>query len=78
MHKRHAPLWIVPIVRALKTDHQSTLITFPQCALGADTQKYTTLLASPGIAPSLLSLADLRCDHRSHVSIAGGHKDGDQ
>eukprot|EP00965_Chrysotila_dentata_P031825 1061323-Pleurochrysis_carterae.AAC.1 len=78
MHKLHAPLWIMPIVRALKTDHQSTLTTFPQCALEADTQKYTTLLASPGVAPSLLSLADLRCDHRSHVSIARGHKDGDQ
>eukprot|EP00965_Chrysotila_dentata_P032415 1080788-Pleurochrysis_carterae.AAC.1 len=50
VHKRHAPLWIVPAVRALKTDHQSKLITFPQCALGADAQKYTTLLVSPGIA----------------------------
>eukprot|EP00965_Chrysotila_dentata_P179236 5919203-Pleurochrysis_carterae.AAC.1 len=77
MHKRHAHLWLMPTVRALKTDHQATLITFPQCALGADTQKYTTLMASPGIAPSLLSLADLRCDHRTHVSIAGGQKDSD-
>eukprot|EP00965_Chrysotila_dentata_P183898 6072083-Pleurochrysis_carterae.AAC.1 len=38
MHKRHAPLWLMPTVRALNTDHQATLITFPQCALGADTQ----------------------------------------
>eukprot|EP00965_Chrysotila_dentata_P047430 1573366-Pleurochrysis_carterae.AAC.1 len=67
----------MPAVRALKTDHQSKLITFPQCALGADAQKYTTLLVSPGIAPSLQSLADLHCDHRTHNSIAGGRKDGD-
>eukprot|EP00965_Chrysotila_dentata_P207976 6184440-Pleurochrysis_carterae.AAC.2 len=36
-----------------------------------------TLLVSPGLAPSLRSLADLRCEHRTHASIAGGHKEGD-
>eukprot|EP00965_Chrysotila_dentata_P158018 5220759-Pleurochrysis_carterae.AAC.1 len=68
----------MPTVRALKTDHRSNLITFPQCALGADSQKYTTLLVSPGISPMLRSLSDLCCEHHSHASIAGGRKHSDQ
>eukprot|EP00965_Chrysotila_dentata_P046219 1536479-Pleurochrysis_carterae.AAC.2 len=41
-------------LRALKTYHRSELISFPQCALGSNTQKYTTLLVSPGFAPARL------------------------
>eukprot|EP00965_Chrysotila_dentata_P090888 2999377-Pleurochrysis_carterae.AAC.1 len=44
LHKRHAPIWLTPDVVALKADHDASLITFPQCALGADAQKYTSLL----------------------------------
>eukprot|EP00965_Chrysotila_dentata_P092638 3057056-Pleurochrysis_carterae.AAC.2 len=29
---------------------------------------------TPGLAPNLRSLADLRCEHQSHISIAGGQK----
>eukprot|EP00965_Chrysotila_dentata_P000554 18135-Pleurochrysis_carterae.AAC.1 len=51
LHKRHAPIWIVPEVQALRADTDASLITFPQCALGAPAQKYTSLLVSPGLTP---------------------------
>eukprot|EP00965_Chrysotila_dentata_P004566 148388-Pleurochrysis_carterae.AAC.1 len=60
-----------PDVIALKADHDASLITFPQCALGANAQKYTSLLVSPGLVPSLSSLPSLRCQHSHHSAIAG-------
>eukprot|EP00965_Chrysotila_dentata_P105803 3495255-Pleurochrysis_carterae.AAC.3 len=72
LYKRHAPIWLVPDVRALQFDTGASAITFPQCALGATTQKYTTLLVSPGLAPSLQSLSSLRCQHASHAALAWG------
>eukprot|EP00965_Chrysotila_dentata_P117983 3900225-Pleurochrysis_carterae.AAC.3 len=56
LNARHASLWVVPDVVALKFDTSASLITFPQCALGAASQKYTTLLVSAGLSPSLQSL----------------------
>eukprot|EP00965_Chrysotila_dentata_P084176 2779111-Pleurochrysis_carterae.AAC.1 len=38
LHKRHAPIWLMPDVQALRADCSATLISFPQCALGAPTQ----------------------------------------
>eukprot|EP00965_Chrysotila_dentata_P052723 1749072-Pleurochrysis_carterae.AAC.1 len=64
----------MPDIVALKSDTQATLITFPQCALGAASQKYTTLLVSAGLSPSLQSLANLRCQHSTHASLVGGSK----
>eukprot|EP00965_Chrysotila_dentata_P109808 3628543-Pleurochrysis_carterae.AAC.1 len=61
----------MPDIVALKTDTSASSITFPQCALGAASQKYTTLLVSPGLSPSLQSLSNLRCQHSAHVSMAG-------
>eukprot|EP00965_Chrysotila_dentata_P015576 515614-Pleurochrysis_carterae.AAC.1 len=49
-------------------------MTFPQCALGASSQKYTTLIVSPGLAPALLPLANLLCQHATHPQMAGGSK----
>eukprot|EP00965_Chrysotila_dentata_P181134 5979538-Pleurochrysis_carterae.AAC.1 len=74
LEARHAPIWIMPDNIALKSDTHATLITFPQCALGAASQKYTTLLVSAGLSPSLQSLANLRCQHSTHASLAGGSK----
>eukprot|EP00965_Chrysotila_dentata_P067781 2242830-Pleurochrysis_carterae.AAC.1 len=72
LHGRHAPLWLMPDIKALKADFEAVLITFPQCALGATAQKYTTLLCSRRIAPLLQPLlSHLRCDHVSHKHIAG-------
>eukprot|EP00965_Chrysotila_dentata_P086003 2838326-Pleurochrysis_carterae.AAC.1 len=44
LHRDHAPIWLLPDIVALKADTGSTVITFPQCALGASSQKYTSLL----------------------------------
>eukprot|EP00965_Chrysotila_dentata_P058379 1936132-Pleurochrysis_carterae.AAC.1 len=60
----------MPDIQELKADCSASLITFPQCALGALTQKYTSLLVSPVLAPTLQSLSDLRCQHHSHPQIA--------
>eukprot|EP00965_Chrysotila_dentata_P162021 5350279-Pleurochrysis_carterae.AAC.1 len=46
LHKRHAPIWLTPDIIALKADAAASYITFPQCALGATSQKYTSLLTS--------------------------------
>eukprot|EP00965_Chrysotila_dentata_P048189 1598343-Pleurochrysis_carterae.AAC.1 len=47
LHRDHAPIWLLPDILALKADTGSSVITFPQCALGASSQKYTSLLCSP-------------------------------
>eukprot|EP00965_Chrysotila_dentata_P043547 1447860-Pleurochrysis_carterae.AAC.1 len=64
----------MPDIVALKSDTHATLITFPQCALGATSQKYTSLLVSAGLSPSLQSLANLRCQHSTHADQVGGSK----
>eukprot|EP00965_Chrysotila_dentata_P033646 1120312-Pleurochrysis_carterae.AAC.1 len=75
LHKRHAPIWPMPDIQALRTDCSASLISFPQCALGApSTQKYTSHLVLPMLTPALQSLSNLRCQHHSHRQIAGGSK----
>eukprot|EP00965_Chrysotila_dentata_P050593 1676565-Pleurochrysis_carterae.AAC.1 len=64
----------MPDVVALKSDTSASLITFPQCALGAAAQKYTSLLVSAGLAASLQNLANLRYQHTTHTDQAGGSK----
>eukprot|EP00965_Chrysotila_dentata_P026565 880227-Pleurochrysis_carterae.AAC.1 len=64
----------MPDIVALKSDTSASLLTFPQSALGATSQKYTTLLVSTGLSPSLQSLSNLRCQHFTHTSMAGGSK----
>eukprot|EP00965_Chrysotila_dentata_P257796 6213008-Pleurochrysis_carterae.AAC.2 len=61
----------------LRTNHGSQLVTFPQCALGAPYQKFTTLLVIPGLAPRLSHLRALRCLHRSHEAQCGGTRSAD-
>eukprot|EP00965_Chrysotila_dentata_P027733 921908-Pleurochrysis_carterae.AAC.1 len=46
LHGRHAPLWLMPDITAVKADSGAVLVTFPQYALGATAQKYTSLLCS--------------------------------
>eukprot|EP00965_Chrysotila_dentata_P117295 3876952-Pleurochrysis_carterae.AAC.1 len=59
----------------LQLRHKATRVTFPQCALGANTQKFTILLVTPGLSPKLAHLAELRCTHAYHIRQCGGHKD---
>eukprot|EP00965_Chrysotila_dentata_P030523 1016077-Pleurochrysis_carterae.AAC.1 len=77
LHKRHGPLWAVPIIADLRARHSCTYITFPQCALGAPVQKYTTFMCTPGLQFALERLASLTCTHRTHDDNVGGSLDGD-
>eukprot|EP00965_Chrysotila_dentata_P208242 6184591-Pleurochrysis_carterae.AAC.1 len=74
LHKRHAPIWLMPDILALGADCSASLISFPQCVLGAPTQKYTSLLVSPLLAPALQSLSNLCCQHNLHPQLAGGSR----
>eukprot|EP00965_Chrysotila_dentata_P234142 6200005-Pleurochrysis_carterae.AAC.2 len=50
LHARHAPIWILPSsISDLQARDSCSRITFPLCALGAQAQKYTTLLCTPGL-----------------------------
>ena len=49
-------------------------ITFAQCMIGGDFQKYTTLLVSPGMSTHVDALSGLKCIHKSHARRAGGDK----
>eukprot|EP00965_Chrysotila_dentata_P136364 4509643-Pleurochrysis_carterae.AAC.2 len=75
MHARHGPIWLLPCIADLHARDSCTLITFPQCALGARAQKYTTILCTPGLQPALGRLASLTCTHRTHASLVGGSHD---
>eukprot|EP00965_Chrysotila_dentata_P217970 6190330-Pleurochrysis_carterae.AAC.1 len=62
----------MPCVADLHARDSCSLVTFPQCALGARAQKYTTFLCTPGLQPALGRLGALTCVHRTHASLVGG------
>ena len=68
----HSSLWDMPEVRRVMSDLYMVYVDFPQCALHADFQKYTRLAFSPALLPMLQRLTSLRCNHRSHASVANG------
>ena len=68
----HAPLWLYPNVIDLQQRTNGRMSTFAQCQFGAPYQKYTTFLYSPGMAPTLAGLDNLRCTHSSHSQPVGG------
>jgi hypothetical protein len=74
--RSHAALWSLPLLKALRKERWTRSVTFPQCALGGAFQKWTTLLYSVGLEPSLRSLGELRCDHARHPRQASGLEDG--
>ena len=71
----HCPLWFYPDVATLKQHAQCRSCTFAQCEWGAEYQKYTTLLYTPGLAPTLDAWNVGRCSHASHAMQAGGARD---
>ena len=75
--EQHAPLWVYPPVVALRKATDGRAATFPQCAFGADWQKFTTLVYSPGLEKWLGPLTNLRCPHSSHAKAAGGTRKDD-
>ena len=60
---RHASLWQMDELLALHAVTGGHIVHFPQCALGGDAQKWTTLIYSPALA-DLDRLGKLRCSHR--------------
>ena len=68
----HAPLWRMPCMRAALELTGARTATFPQCALGAAVQKYTTLAFSPSLETSLGALRGLACGHAEHAQVAYG------
>ena len=74
LHQDHAPLWVLPIVIELSKRCGCETATFPMCAFGAQWQKYTTLMFTPGFAAWFRPIARLGCEHVSHEQLAGGSK----
>ena len=74
--KDHGPLWLMPEIRSLVQATGAQRVTFPQCAYGAPTQKYTTLLYSPSLHQLFQAMGELKCTHSRHGRRAGGEGDG--
>ena len=77
---RHAPMWVMPCVQQLRATTHASLITFSQCQLGAEYQKYTSVLCSPALAylfKRVYQWDTLRCTHRRHPKQAGGRRGED-
>ena len=68
----HFSLWQTAPVQRLVARTGAVFIHFPQCALGLEFQKWTTLLCSPTVAARLQHLSEMRCSHH-HVQAAGGY-----
>jgi len=73
----HSPLWLYPAIQSLQQRTGGSTCTFAQCTLGADYQKYTTLLYSPRLQPWLSRWDDRRCTHHRHAKVAGGSQSSD-
>ena len=75
---RHAPIWEMPPMVKLEHDCGAGRLTFAQCQIGGDRQKYTTLLCSQKIYRELHKLENLVCDHKvgSHEPSGGIFTEG--
>ena len=70
--RMHAPLWLHPTMVALRADLGLRAVTFPQCALGGQFQKWTTLWYTPRLHGVLHTLSACTCRHTSHAEVAHG------
>eukprot|EP00965_Chrysotila_dentata_P196027 6177341-Pleurochrysis_carterae.AAC.2 len=70
----HAPLWLLPCMRAALTAAGADSVTFAQCALGARVRKYTTIAHAHALDPFLVTQAHARCVHgpEAHPEAAYG------
>ena len=64
-YKSHSPLWNHPSMIKAKQDLNLKEVSFPQCALGGEFQKWTTLWYSEDLADSLDDLHICAC-HKGH------------
>ena len=65
----------MPSLKRALASAEAQFVTFPQCALGAPTQKFTTIAFAPSLAAGLAELQSLRCEHtgEGHESVAYGY-----
>ena len=70
--RQHAPLWLAPCMQALAERTRPEWYTFPQCALGGDFQKWTSLMVAGPRASQLRGLGMLKCEHAKHRCVAEG------
>ena len=56
----------MPFFKVLQDVVQPTVVTFPQCALGAAVQKYTSIMGSKSTHDLLQVFNELRCTHQHH------------
>ena len=71
----HAPLWLQPCIKKLKAATRAEYVHLPQCSLGADFQKWTSLLCSPRVRARLqqrLGSPRCVCEPGSHPFTARG------
>ena len=69
----HAPLWLQPCIKKLKAATRADYVHLPQCSLGADFQKWTSLLCSPRVHDRLQRVLPRSCDCKEgHVFTALG------
>ena len=59
-------------VRALQAETAGQMATFPQCALGARVQKYTSLMHSASMLPTLSAWQWVKCTCPEHAELAHG------
>ena len=71
----HGSIWQMDEMKELAESTGSQTVNFCQCRFGADWQKRTTLLYTPGFDQWLAPLRELECNHQSHAATAGGAKD---
>jgi len=72
-----ALMGVVSEIIALKADTECSMITFPQCAVGAPWRKDTTCMCTPALGFILSELELLKCAHESHEQRAGGVRESD-
>jgi hypothetical protein len=71
-YRHHVPLWLMPAVRRLARTAGAALLSFPQCRLGGDFQKWTSVLVTGALRDGLRSWGALRCTHGTHARQAVG------
>ena len=62
----------MPFFKVLRDAVKPTVVTFPQCALGARVQKFTSIMGNGGSADLLQVLDELRCTHQHHDEVVKG------
>ena len=73
--RSHASLWCHPVIMRLMDEPWANMVTFPQCALSGDYQKWTSLLYSSDLHRLMEPLGHLRCTHTRHRKQAAGLDD---